>query len=56
MILEAMRAHSVNGDEDLVFPGIKSPYKPLSENTMLYVNWGCGSFFLKNRSKRWIKN
>lgn len=25
MILEAMKAHSVNGDEGLVFPGIKTP-------------------------------
>ncbi|MBU1417831.1 MAG: integrase arm-type DNA-binding domain-containing protein [Proteobacteria bacterium] len=42
MILEAMRAHSVNGDEGLIFPGIKTPYKPLSENTMLYAMYRLG--------------
>ena len=42
MILEAMKAHSVNGDEGLVFPGIKTPYKPLSENTMLYAMYRLG--------------
>jgi integrase len=42
MILEAMRAHSVNGDDGLVFPGIKNPYKPLSENTMLYAMYRLG--------------
>jgi len=42
IILEAMKAHSVNGDEGLVFPGIKTPYKPLSENTMLYAMYRLG--------------
>ncbi len=42
MILETMKAHSVNGDEGLVFPGIKTPYKPLSENTMLYAMYRLG--------------
>lgn len=38
-ILKAMQAHSVNG---YVFPGIKSPHKPLSENTMLYAMYRLG--------------
>lgn len=38
-ILEAMKAHSVGG---YVFPGIKTPYKPLSENTMLYAMYRLG--------------
>ena len=42
MILEAMKAHSINGDEGLVFPGIKTPYKLLSENTMLYAIYRLG--------------
>lgn len=41
VILEAMKAHSI-GENGLVFPGIKSPYKPLSENTMLYAMYRLG--------------
>jgi len=38
-IIEAMKAHSVGG---YVFPGIKDPKKPLSENTMLYAMYRLG--------------
>lgn len=33
-ILEAMRPHSTS-DEGFIFPGIKNPYKPLSDGTIL---------------------
>jgi integrase len=38
-ILEAMKAHSIGG---YIFPGIKDPDKPLSENTMLYALYRMG--------------
>lgn len=42
LILEAMKAHSVDNEDGYIFPGIKSPYKPLSENTMLYAMYRLG--------------
>ena len=38
-IIEAMKPHSIGG---YIFPGIKSPQKPLSENTMLYAMYRLG--------------
>lgn len=42
MILESMKAHSVNDDNGLVFPGIKNSLNPISENTMLYAMYRLG--------------
>ncbi|WP_457576228.1 tyrosine-type recombinase/integrase [Desulfomarina sp.] len=40
-ILRSMMAHST-GKKGYVFPGIKNPYRPLSENTMLYALYRLG--------------
>ena len=40
-LLRSMMAHST-GEDGYIFPGIKSPYRPLSENTMLYAMYRLG--------------
>ena len=40
-LLYAMMAHST-GEDGYIFPGIKNPYRPLSENTMLYAMYRLG--------------
>lgn len=40
-LLEVMETHKVD-ENGLIFPGIKSPHKPISENTMLYALYRIG--------------